>query len=66
MFNLLVNTTCAGHYSLGNVREVMKHAAKNCSLNYYKMRRTTVNWREKHYSLVWYINVTLNAVYESK
>ena len=34
MFNLLVNTTCAGYYSLGNVREVTKRAAKNCSLNY--------------------------------
>ena len=29
-----MNTTIAGHYSLGNVREVMKRAAKNCSLNY--------------------------------
>ena len=44
VFNLLVNTTCAGHYSLGNVREVMKRAAKNCSLNYVdKMLRTTLN-----------------------
>ena len=45
VFNLLMNTTCAGHYSLGNVREVMKRAAKNCSLNLYadKMLRTTLN-----------------------
>ena len=40
----LDDTTCAGHYSLGNVREVMKRAAKNCSLNYVdKMLRTTAN-----------------------
>ena len=44
LFNLLMNTTLAGHYSLGNVHEVIKLASRNLSLNYAdKMLQMTLN-----------------------